>query len=396
VSDIGGMQRVEVAKRAVSVVFILQGLGFASWASRIPQVQEQLGLSPAQLGFVLLSIAGGCIIALPTAGMVVHRFGASRTTVVTVSLFAGGIALAAIGTDIGVPIVVIGLIIMGIGTGAGDVAMNVEGAAVEQALGRSVMPRFHAGFSIGTVLGALLGIVANLLALSVAIHLTLMAAVILLLSLAAIRRYLPAGSQEHDAGERGHPLAAWKEPRTLLIGVFLFALAFSEGTGNEWVGVASVDSFAATAALASATYFVFVVGMTTVRWFGADLLNRFGRVRTMRVSILVAIAGVLLVVFAPALWVVMVGCVLWALGTGLGFPVGMSAAADDPAKAAARVSVVASVGYLAFLTGPAIVGIIAEYTGVLRSLTVTAVLLVIGFLVVGATKPLTGASDSAH
>jgi cyanate permease len=116
----------------------------------------------------------------------------------------------------------------------------------------------------------------------------------------------------------------------------------------------------------------------------------------MRVAILIAIVGVLLVVLAPALWVMMVGCVLWALGTGLGFPVGMSSAADDPAKAAGRVSVVASIGYLAFLTGPVVVGIIAEYTGVLRSLGVTAVLLVIGFLVVGATRPLPGASDSTH
>ncbi|MGI9137130.1 MAG: MFS transporter [Candidatus Nanopelagicales bacterium] len=390
------MQRVEVAKRAVSVVFILQGLGFASWASRIPQVQEQLDLSPAQLGFVLLSIAAGCLVALPTAGMVVHRFGAARTTAVTVTIFCGGITLAAIGTNIGVLVVVIGLVLMGIGTGAGDVAMNVEGAAVEQELGRSVMPRFHAGFSVGTVTGALLGIIANVLDLSVAIHLSIIAVIILVVSLIAIRKYLPAGSEEHDAGERGHPMAAWKEPRTLLIGVFLFALAFSEGTGNEWVGVAAVDSFAATAAMASATYFVFVVAMTTVRWFGSGILDRFGRVRTMRVSILISIGGVLLVVFAPALWVVMVGCVFWALGTGLGFPVGMSSAADDPAKAAGRVSAVASIGYLAFLTGPAIVGIIAEYTGVLRSLSVTAVLLVIGFLVVGATKPLPGASDGAH
>jgi MFS family permease len=390
------MQRVEVAKRAVSVVFILQGLGFASWASRIPQVQQQLDLSPAQLGLVLLAIAAGCLTALPAAGLLVHRFGAAKTTAATVSLFSAGIALAGIGTNISVLIVVIGLVLMGIGTGAGDVAMNVEGAAVEQALGRSVMPRFHAGFSLGTVAGALLGVLANVLGVSVAMHLTIMASIILVVSLAAIRRYLPAGSEEHDEGERGHPMAAWKEPRTLLIGVFLFALAFSEGTVNEWAGVASVESFAASAALASATYFVVVMGMTTVRWFGADILNRFGRVRTMRVSILIAITGVMVVVLAPALWVMMVGCVLWALGTGLGFPVGMSAAADDPVKAAGRVSVVASIGYLAFLSGPAVVGLIAEYTGVLRSLSVTAVLLVIGFLVVGATRPLPGSADSAR
>jgi MFS family permease len=345
---------------------------------------------------VLLCTAAGCLIAIPPAGFIVHRFGAATTTAVTCAVLYSGIALAGLGTLVGVLPVVIGLVLMGIGTGAGDVAMNVEGAAVEQALGRSVMPRFHAGFSIGTVAGALLGIIMNLLGVSVAVHLSLIAIVGAVLTIGATRFYLPAGDGEHEIGERGHPLAAWKEPRTLLIGLFLFALAFSEGTGNEWVGVASVDSFAATAALASATYFVFVVGMTTVRWFGAGILDRFGRVRTMRVAILVSIAGVLLVVFAPALWVVMVGCVLWALGTGLGFPVGMSAASDDPLKAAGRVSVVASIGYVAFLTGPAVIGIIADHTGVLRALSLTAFLLVIGFLAVGATKPLPGSSDSAH
>jgi MFS family permease len=191
-------------------------------------------------------------------------------------------------------------------------------------------------------------------------------------------------------------MAAWKEPRTLLIGVFLFALAFSEGTVNEWAGVVSVDAFAATAALSSVVFFFAVIGFTSVRWFGAGIINRFGRVRTMRVLILIAIAGVLLVVLAPTLWVMMVGCLLWAFGTGLGFPVAMSAAADDPAKAAGRVSVVASIGYVAFLTAPAIVGLIAEHTGVLRSLSVTLVLLVIGFLVVGVTKPLPETSDSAR
>lgn len=385
-SEVASMQRVETAKRALSLVFILLGVAGASWVTRIPQVQEQLALSPASLGFVLLSGAVGALIALPTAGLVVHRLGAARTSALGITIFCIGLAMAGIGTVFNVPVVVIGLFLTGLGTGIADVAINIEGAAVERSLDRSVMPRFHAGFSIGTVIGATLGILANVIDLPVAVHLAIIAALVLVASLVAIRSYLPAGSEEHDRGERGHPMASWKEPRTLLLGVFLFALAFAEGTGNDWVGVTSVKSFAATAAMASTTYFVFVIGMTIVRWFGTDLLDRFGRVRTMRVSTLVAIAGVLLVVLAPALWVAMIGCVLWALGTGLGFPVTMSAAADDPAKAAGRVSVVSSIGYMAFLAGPAVIGLVAERTGVQHALSLTAILLVVGFLVVGALR----------
>jgi MFS family permease len=133
---------------------------------------------------------------------------------------------------------------------------------------------------------------------------------------------------------------------------------------------------------------VFLGAMTLGRWFGPGLLDRHGRVPVLRVSGLIALVGLVLVVFGGALPVAMVGAALWGLGTALGFPVGMSAAADDPAHAAGRVSVVASIGYVAFLAGPPLIGFIGDEVGTLRALTATAGVVGLGLLVSGACRPL--------
>jgi predicted MFS family arabinose efflux permease len=270
--------------------------------------------------------------------------------------------------------------------------MNVQGAAVEQRLGRAIMPRFHAGFSVGTVAGALLGSLMVVLHVSVTAHLLAVAVAVA----ASTRRFLPraAAPDGHRKGpNRRGPLAAWTEPRTVLIGVFVLCMAFTEGTGNDWLGVAVIDGYHAPAALGSLALAVFVAAMTAGRWFGPGLIGRYGRVRMLRGSAVTALVGLLLVVFGAVLPLAMAGAVLWGLGAALGFPVGMSAAADDPGHAAGRVSVVASIGYVAFLTGPPAIGFLGDHVGVLRALTLAAGLLAIAILVAGACKALTGADE---
>ncbi len=380
------------ATRGVYLVFIGAGLAFASWAARIPQVREELGLTPAALGLVLLSIAVGSLIALPSAGLVVHALGAARTVLVMSAVCATGIALAGAGVLVGVAPVVVGLVLMGFGIGAWDVAMNVEAAAVEQQIKRSVMSRFHAAFSVGTVLGALVGAAMNALDVSVTVHLLLIGALLAVAVPWSTRGFLPAGTEPSDEQrEKRHPLQAWTEPRTLLIGLFVLTMAFAEGTANDWIGVAAIDGYGASAALGSLAYGVFVASMTVGRWFGTQILDRFGRVPVLRASAGTALVGLLIVVFGPTLATAMAGTVLWGLGTALGFPVGMSAAADDPRYAAGRVSVVATIGYVAFLAGPPLVGLIGNQAGVLRALTVTAGMLSIALLVVGSTRPIPNA-----
>jgi len=267
------------------------------------------------------------------------------------------------------------------------VAMNVEGSAVEQGLGKAIMPRFHAGFSIGTVAGALGGAAMVALGVSATAHLIAVAALVAVAGPLAVRNFLADVQAPEEKQEERHPMQAWTEPRTLLIGVFVFAAAFTEGTGNDWLGVATIDGYGAAAALGALTFAIFLAAMTAGRWFGPGFIDRWGRVPAVRVLGVVALAGLALVVWGGTLAVAMAGAALWGLGTALGFPVGMSAAGDDPVHAAARVSVVATVGYLAFLCGPPLVGFLGQHVGTLHALTVTGGLIALGLLISGVLEP---------
>jgi len=373
---------VRAATTATYVVFIGSGFALASWAARIPQIRDRLGLDPAALGLVLLAIAAGSLLALPMSGPVVTRFGSSRTVMAMVVLMGAGMAIAALGSLVGVLPVIVGLFLLGFGSGAWDVAMNVQGTVVERHSGRSIMSRFHAGFSLGTVAGALLGAAMVALHVSVAVHLVIVAAVVVVVVFRYARRYLPDhdlnGREDTSApAPRTTALTAWLEPRTLLIGVFVLAFSFAEGVGNDWISIAAIDGHHVTAALGTLAYATFLTAMTAGRWFGPQLLDRHGRVTMARALAVVGIAGVALFVFGPAPEYAYVGTLLWGLGASLGFPVGMSAAADDPHRAAARVSVVATIGYCAFLAGPPTIGFLGHQITVLRALTVVAALLVL-------------------
>ena len=384
------IEAVRAGVHGTYVAFIGSGFAFASWASRIPQVRDRLHLSPAQLGLVLLCIAAGSLLALPLSGPVVHRFGSRRTVAGMAVLLAVGMTTVSLGYLAGIVPVVVGLFLLGFANGAWDVAMNVQGALVERHLGRSIMSRFHAGYSLGTVAGALVGAAMVALRVPVTAHLLGVTLVIVLAVPWGARAFVDdaAGSSEHPegAGQRS-ALAAWREPRTLLIGIFVLAFAFAEGTGNDWVGIAMIDGYGTSAAVGTLAFAVFLSAMTLGRWFGPGLLDRHGRVPVIRVLSALGIAGTLLFVFAPETPLAFAGAVLWGLGVSLGFPVGMSAGADEPQHAAGRVSVIASIGYCAFLAGPPTVGFLGDHITVLRALTAVAVLLGLAALITSVVAP---------
>lgn len=383
---------VRAATTATYAAFIGSGFAFASWASRIPQVRDRLDLNPAALGLVLLAIAAGSLLALPLSGPVVTRIGSSRTVVAMAVLLGVGLTIAALGSLVGVVPVVIGLFLLGFANGAWDVGMNVQGTVVERHLDRSIMPRFHAGWSLGTVAGALLGAAMVALHVPVAVHLTAVAVLVVAGVVWQARRFVADhdGTEPDEAGPatRFGALTAWKEPRTVLIGVFVLAFAFTEGVGNDWISVAAIDGYHVPAALGTLAFAVFLTAMTVGRWFGPALLDRYGRTTVVRVLALIGIAGVALFVFGPSLAYAFAATVLWGLGASLGFPVGMSAGGDDPRRAAARVSVIASIGYCAFLAGPPAIGFLGDRFTVLRALIVVAALLGVATLIAGTVRPL--------
>ncbi len=388
--------RVRAAIRGTYVAFIASGFAFASWASRIPQVRDRLHLEPSDLGLVLLAIALGSVLALPLSGPVISRRGSRWTVTAMALLHAAGLAIAAAGYLGGVLPVVVGLFLFGFGIGAWDVAMNVQAALVERHLGRSIMPRFHAGYSVGTVGGALAGAVVVASGIPVTVHLAVVAALVAIIVPLGVRGFLPdrevvpAGDRARGSAEGGalRSLAAWTERRTLLIGVFVLAFAFAEGTANDWISLAMIDGYQVPAAIGTLAFAVFLTAMTIGRWFGPGLLDRRGRVPVVRGLTVLALVGLVLFVAGPWVAIAFVGAALWGVGVSLGFPVGMSAGADDPARAAARVSVISSIGYCAFLAGPPLVGFLGQHLGVLHAQTAVAVLLAVAALVAGNVRPL--------
>ena len=393
--------QVRAATLATYIAFTGSGFAFASWASRIPQVRDRLQLDPSELGLLLVTIAAGSVLALPLSGPVIARIGSRRTVAAMAVVLGVGLATVATGYLVGLVPVMVGLILLGFGNGAWDVAMNVQGAVVERHLGRSIMPRFHAGFSVGTVAGALLGAAMVALRVPVTAHLAAVAVVVVVTVFVGCQRFVadqpddPArgngveaeATDVGQAGARRGALAAWREPRTLLIGVFVLAFAFAEGTGNDWISVAVIDGYGVSAAVGTLALAAFLGAMTAGRWFGPALLDRYGRVPVVRAMALLAIAGLVLFVFAPVTPLAFVGTLLWGLGVSLGFPVGMSAGADDPQLAAGRVSVIASVGYCAFLAGPPLIGLLGDHVTVLRAMTAVAVLLGLAVLTTDAIRP---------
>jgi len=436
-----GLTRAQIVgwRNAVFVIFSLCGLGLASWVSRTPAIRDSLHATTAEMGWIVFALAAGSIVGLVLSSHVLAIFGSVRTIACALISAALGIALTGIGATLfSTPlVVVIGLAIFGAGTGMCDVAMNVEGAANERVLARTVMPLFHAAFSGGTVVGAGLGALAELRQVPIAVHLGVVAAVLVAGVLISVRKLQPhpeapatpgadspgadsQGADSHRANPHGansqradaravdsqransgptsnwrSRLSIWRERRTLLIGLIVLGMAFAEGSANDWLALAMVDGHHVKNAIGAFVFGVFVTAMTVGRIGGVVLLDKFGRVPVLRVSAALAAVGLLIVIFVPSALVAVLGVILWGLGSALGFPVGMSAAADDPKVAAARVSAVATIGYFAFLVGPPSIGFLGGHIGLLRALLLVLILVAVAGVTSGAAREPQGASARA-
>jgi len=384
-------------RNAVFLIFAMPGLALATWVARLPAIRDSLDIRIDQVGLLVFGMAAGSIVGLLASSHIIARFGTRRSIAVLLPTTALGLLIVGLAVTLGPSfgLAFAGLVLFGAGSGGTDVAMNVSGAANERALGKSIMPIFHAFFSFGTMIGAGLGALAEAAQVPIAIHLGLVAAIMVACTFTALPRLqsehiieegAPVTGSPNDPGTVRARLSIWSDPRTLLIGVVVLGAAFAEGSANDWLALAMVDGQGVSNTVGALVFGLFVTAMTVGRLGGVLLLNRFGRVPVLRGSFLLAAVGLLLLIMVPNPWVAAVGAVLWGLGAALGFPIGMSAAADDPTTAAARVSAVATIGYFAFLVGPPIIGFLGEQVGLLSALLVVLVLCAIGALVSGAAR----------
>lgn len=394
----GGLTRRQVIswRNGIFVVFAMCGIGIASWMARTPAIKAELGISLGQMGILIFGLAAGSILGLVFSSHLIAHFGARRIMAVSLVVAPLGLAVAGLGVSFGqiFAVVFVGLAVFGAGMSLCDVAMNLSGAVNERVLGRTIMPVFHAFFSFGTMIGAGLGALAELVHLPLATQAAMIAAIMIVTGVSGVRLTQSEHVIREDAGgvddEKSETwrarLSIWKDPRTLLIGLIVLGMAFAEGSANDWLSLAAVEGHGVDKPTGAVVFGVFVTAMTVGRLAGVKVLDRYGRVPVLRASAGLAAIGLLVFIFVPVLWIAIVGVVLWGLGAALGFPTGMSAAADDPRTAAARVSAVATIGYCAFLVGPPLLGFLGEHFGLLHALLLVLVLIVIAGFASGAAR----------
>lgn len=380
------MHAVIAWRNALLVVFAACGLSLGGWMARMPAIKQALGVDTAQTGLLISALAVGSVIGLAFAGTLVGRFGSRSVIAVTMLGIGGGLLLAGVGATVYASfwVVYAGFLFFGVALGMCDVAMNVSGALNERALGRTFLPVLHAFFSIGALLGAGVGAVTEFFTLPLLLHAAVLAAAVILPVSLVVRNVVP---DEHGAArqatDRVSAREIWGDPRTYFIGLIVLGMALAEGSATDWLTVAMVDGHGTDNTTGALVFALFMFAMTFGRLAGGSLIDRFGRVPVLQVSAALSAAGLAVFIFVPDPVVAIIGVVLWGLGSSLGFPTGMSAAADDPRTASARVSAVALIGYCAYLVGPPLLGFLGEQIGILLALT-----LVLGFIVVsGIASP---------
>jgi nitrate/nitrite transporter NarK len=286
------------------------------------------------------------------------------------------------------------------GIGALDVLINVEGSAVERTAGRTLMPKMHGAWSIGAAVGSGIGAACAALGVTPSAQFIAEAVIIATAALGTVGiprgRRAPAEQRQQDRGAKLRQwLRGWLDWRLLLIGTVMLGVELGEGSANNWLTLAVRNDHGQTATVAAMFFTAFAASEALARIFGAPIVDRLGRVRTIRVTTVLGIIGVVLFIHAGNSWIVLVGVILWAVGVSMGFPLGMSAAAESGPDPAGRVSVVASIGYFANLAGPPVIGVLAESVGLLNALWLLAALFLAAFAAASSLRPRPAASEPA-
>ncbi len=400
----------ERARLLLIGVFGISGVMAFSWLARIPSIRDELSLTAADLGLLLLVGSIGALVTVFSSPALLARFGSVRVFATGAVVNMAGFILVGAGTELGSRwVFALAIVINGIGGSLLTVPMNVESARIEQAYGRSVIPHFHAAFSAGAVGGSILGALASSVGVPVWLQFTVVAVIVGGLRITALRAGLVipgavagggraglggTGLDHTGAGITGPmsapaALSVWREPRAILIGVLAFAAAISEGAANNWLSLAFVDGFATTEAFGGLVLGVFIGTMTIVRVFGSRAIDGLGRVASLQLSCVLAIAGLAAFGLSGSPQVALVGVALWGGGTALGFPLAVAAASDEPVGAQARVSMMASLASVAVMTAAPLIGVVASaFGGPQHALLVVVVPLVAGLLVAGRVAPL--------
>ena len=385
--------RVRTARFAVLGLFAIMGAMLSTFLSRVPSVRDLLDVSVSGLANLIVFGAFGALVALMVTGWAAARFGTRALLFWSSFSYLGAFTLVALSTVTAMkPMFAVGHFFVSFSFAFTNVAMNAEAAEVERRMGRAVMPQFHGAFSVGMAASLGVGAVLSHLGVAPVWHFLGLALLLTAIRIALIPAAAINGLPDPDAAAAsiGGPFATaraeYRERRVVLIGLIIFAASMTEMTAAQWMSLTVVDDFDRPEAVGDLMYWVFVVSMVSVRWFGAPIIGRLGRVVALRVSAVSVVCGLTLFAFTPVFWLVPVAAMLWGLGAALGVPIAFSAAADDPRRAAARVAAVASFSTVAGLMVPPLIGNLAEVVPMRDALLVVAVASTTSFLLARAVR----------
>jgi Major Facilitator Superfamily len=373
--------RTSAARVAVTVAFFSHGALSGTWAARIPQIRDALGLSDPALGLGLLAVAAGAVSSMTLTGGLVARFGSRTVTLLGLLVMCAG--LVCVGLSPSFALAVPSLLAFGVGMGTMDVAMNAHGVTVEGRMQRPILSGLHGLWSLGAMAGAAVGGLAAGAGVPVPLHFLAVAGVLGLAGFAVRRAMLP-GAVDRVSRTPWFQLP----PRAMLgLGLLCFGSLLAEGSVSDWSAVLLSGTFGADAASAAFGYAAFSLVMTAGRLSGDAVVARVGPVALTRGGALLTAAalGTLLVVGDAG--VAILGLALMGAGLASMVPVIFRAAAHQPGvPAGTGIAAVSLLGYLGFLAGPPLIGFAAGQVGLRAALGGVVLLLFLMAALAGRTE----------
>jgi MFS family permease len=344
------------ARVAIGLFFLVSGFGFATWASRIPTIQHQLGLTEAGLGGVLLAMPAGLMLTLPLTGVLMQRFSSRQVMVVGAVLY--NLVLTLLGQATHTWQLVALLFCFGASRSFLNIAMNVQSMGVQARYGRSIVASFHGVWSVAGFAAAAVGTLLVGQSVAPGPHFAAVAAVLTVVALLSYRHSLVMPSAPGSPARK--PGFAWPEKALLSFGLIAFASMACEGTMYDWSSIYFEKALLLPKTSATLGFATYMVAMTIGRFSGDWLANRFGVRPVLRYSGMLIGVGLLLAALAPLPLVVGVGFVLVGLGVSCVVPMTFALAGQKTLSSGAAVAGVSTIGYFGFLIVPPLIGFIAE------------------------------------
>lgn len=354
---------------AVSAVFFLYGLCFASWASRIPSIQQSIGLSDAQLGLVLIALPVGSMISLPLAGFLTAKAGSRKIVIIATILYS--FALVTLGLAGNVYHLVTGLFVFGLSGNLLNISVNTQAVGVEALYKRTIMASFHGIWSLAGFIGAAIGTYMMGRGIFPYQHFILVMITAVIILLLSNRNLL----REDARPQANQPIFAKPDKSLINLGIIAFCSMICEGAMFDWSGIYFKKVVVADEAWLGAGYTAFMSMMAFGRFFADRATVRFGIKNILQFSGLLTATGLLTAVLFPNMITAIIGFLFVGLGVSSVIPLVYSAAGRSkiltPGVALATVS---TIGFLGFLSGPPIIGLVAGATSLRVSFSIIAVM----------------------